>query len=88
MRPRSVEGCASPNWTRPVVQTLPLLSLLSAPPSTPLLWFPTPLQQTATGLPQPLRHAPHAVRAMSLNGLDTPTVVEAYQNALADAGGW
>ncbi|KAJ5370803.1 uncharacterized protein N7496_006895 [Penicillium cataractarum] len=25
---------------------------------------------------------------MSLNGLDTPTVVEAYQSALADAGGW
>ncbi|CEJ58612.1 hypothetical protein PMG11_07264 [Penicillium brasilianum] len=25
---------------------------------------------------------------MSLNGLDTPTVVEVYQNALADAGGW
>ncbi|KAJ5587383.1 uncharacterized protein N7459_003148 [Penicillium hispanicum] len=25
---------------------------------------------------------------MSLNGLDTPAVVEAYQSALADAGGW
>ncbi|EPS32509.1 hypothetical protein PDE_07469 [Penicillium oxalicum 114-2] len=25
---------------------------------------------------------------MSLNGLDSPSVVEAYQNALADAGGW
>lgn len=30
----------------------------------------------------------HAVRAMSLNGLDNPAVVEAYQSALADAGGW
>ncbi|KAJ5690213.1 hypothetical protein N7462_004605 [Penicillium macrosclerotiorum] len=25
---------------------------------------------------------------MSLNGLDTPAIVEAYQGALADAGGW
>lgn len=30
----------------------------------------------------------HAVHAMSLNGLDTAAVVEAYQSALADAGGW
>ena len=39
----------------------------------------------------PLGFAPtllHAVHTMSLNGLDTAAVVEAYQSALADAGGW
>ena len=30
----------------------------------------------------------HVVRAMSLNGLDHPAIAEAYQSALADAGGW
>lgn len=30
----------------------------------------------------------HVVRAMSLNGLENPVIVEAYQSALADAGGW
>jgi hypothetical protein len=44
--------------------------------------------------PSPLPASPstqvvlHAVRAMSLNGLDNPAVVDAYQSALADAGGW
>jgi hypothetical protein len=31
---------------------------------------------------------PDAVPAMSLNGLDNPTVIEAYQIALTEAGGW
>jgi hypothetical protein len=30
----------------------------------------------------------YAAHAMSLNGLDSAPVVEAYQTALADAGGW
>jgi hypothetical protein len=44
--------------------------------------------------PSPLPASPstqvvlHAVRAMSLNGLDNPAVIDAYQSALADAGGW
>lgn len=30
----------------------------------------------------------HVVRAMSLNGLDSAAIAEAYQSALTDAGGW
>ncbi|KAJ5678023.1 uncharacterized protein N7477_003656 [Penicillium maclennaniae] len=52
----------------------------------------TPEPATSPSLPHPTQVAPpallHAVPAMSLNGLDNPTVVEAYQSALADAGGW
>ncbi|KAJ5122266.1 hypothetical protein N7448_003398 [Penicillium atrosanguineum] len=51
-----------------------------------------PEPETSPSLLHPTQVAPpallHAVPAMSLNGLDNPAVVEAYQSALADAGGW
>jgi hypothetical protein len=38
-------------------------------------------------LPTPVSRS-NVLLAMSLNGLDNPTVIEAYQTALTEAGGW
>lgn len=38
-------------------------------------------------LPTPVSRS-NVLLAMSLNGLDNPTVLEAYQTALTEAGGW
>jgi hypothetical protein len=64
-------------------------------PETPGLLqepHPLPLFSCTTKAPSRCdiwpRFQPDAVPTMSLNGLDNPTVIEAYQIALAEAGGW
>ena len=94
VHPLSCQICLRRDWASPRYPDREIFSpirdsvqidfLLSLPLSlfSPILsFFSTPFRLSSNP-------SPHVVRAMSLNGLDTPAVVEAYQSALVDAGGW
>ena len=57
-----------------------------------LLFLSSDCQLSCAGLPVRsiccLKFSSNAAPVMSLNGLDDPAVIEAYQTALAEAGGW